>query len=46
MKKLSYPAAAGVLCLLLGGCSASGAGSAVLILLGVAVYGLYTFALK
>lgn len=37
MKKFSYPAAAGFLCLILGGCSASGAGSAVLILLGVAV---------
>ena len=42
MKKLSYPAAAGVLCLLLGGCSASGAGSAVLILLGVAVLAFAT----
>ena len=37
MKKLSYPAAAGFLCLLLGGCSASGVGSAALILLGIAV---------
>lgn len=37
MKKLFYPAAAGFLCLLLGGCSASGAGSAVLVLLGIAV---------
>ena len=40
MKKLFYPAAAGFLCLLLGGCSASGAAGTVLTLLGVAALAL------
>ncbi len=48
MKKLSYPAAAGFLCLILGGCSASGAAGTVLTLLGIgalALAGLRTYSL-
>ncbi len=48
MKKIVYPVAAGLLCLLLGGCSASQGASAVLAVLGIAALalaGLRTYSL-